>query len=341
MNCLYENCNIQPIFNYKNEKKAIYCKIHKLENMIDIKHKKCLEKDCIIRPNYNYDIEKKAIYCNIHKLENMIDIISRKCLYENCNTQPIFNYETEKKGVYCKVHKLNNMYNIKDKKCIFENCNTQPIFNYETEKTPIYCGVHKLENMYNIKDKKCIFENCIIRPNYNYKNEKKAIYCKIHKLENMIDIKHKNCTSCNLFRVEKRTKYFCSYCNPNKSVRFKTKELVIKSLLESNNIKFVHDKQITNDCCLKYRPDFLIDCNTYYIVLEVDEDAHSQYDKECEIIRMNNIITSVGLPTKFIRYNPDKKKISKKQKEELLIKTIKEEMCKEYLEDLQPIYLFY
>ncbi len=122
---------------------------------------------------------------------------------------------------------------------------------------------------------------------------------------------------------------------------FWCKELAIKILLENNNIKFIHDKQISNECCLKYRPDFLIDCNSYYIILEVDEDAHTQYDKDCEIIRMNNIITSIGLPTKFLRYNPDKKKISKKVKEELLIKTLKENMNKEFLEDLQPIYLFY
>ena len=43
--CIFENCNIQPHYNYENKKQAIYCAKHKLDNMIDIKHKKCI--DCI------------------------------------------------------------------------------------------------------------------------------------------------------------------------------------------------------------------------------------------------------------------------------------------------------
>ncbi len=380
MKCIIENCNTQPIFNYENKKIGLYCNVHKLDNMINVKNKKCLYNNCKTRPCFNYENKKIGLYCNVHKLDNMIDITHKKCLYNNCKTRPCFNYETEKKGLYCNLHKLDNMINVKDKKCLYEHCNKQPCFNYENKKVGLYCNLHKLNNMVNVKDKKCIYNNCQIRPTYNFSNEKQGIYCKKHSLKNMIDvisnrcfydncntrptfnytiekkalyckvhiiddkmtnIIDKKCTICSIFQVGKRNNYLCSYCNPTKSKRIKTKELSIKSLLETNNIKFIHDKQITNECCLKYRPDFLIDCNTYYIVLEVDEDAHCSYDKECEIIRMNNIITSIGLPAKFVRYNPDKKKISKKVKEETLIKTLKEEMDKELLEDISPIYLFY
>ncbi len=41
--CIYENCNKQPLFNLINEKKPIYCSNHKLENMIDVKHKRCID----------------------------------------------------------------------------------------------------------------------------------------------------------------------------------------------------------------------------------------------------------------------------------------------------------
>jgi len=37
---------------------------------------------------------------------------------------------------------------------------------------------------------------------------------------------------------------------------------------------------------------------------------------------MNNISHSLGLPTKFLRYNPDLKGISKKIKEEMLMKRL-------------------
>lgn len=113
------------------------------------------------------------------------------------------------------------------------------------------------------------------------------------------------CISCSLFGgVSKQNNYLCSYCNTDKPSRKKTKEERVKQLLLDNNLEFIHDKMITNVCCLKYRPDFLFDCVNYYLILECDENGHSQYEQSCEIIRMNNIC--IGLPTKFIRYNPDK-----------------------------------
>jgi hypothetical protein len=159
----------------------------------------------------------------------------------------------------------------------------------------------------------------------------------------MIDVKNKRCKNCNLIQVIKSNNFLCSYCNPEKTKKFKTKENEIKKLLELNNIEFINDKQVQNKCCYKYRPDFVIDCLYYYLIVEVDEDAHSSYDKECELIRMNNIQLSLELPTKFIRYNPDKKGIRKNIKQKELLKMLKEWMKKE-LEELkteEPVYLFY
>jgi hypothetical protein len=73
----------------------------------------------------------------------------------------------------------------------------------------------------------------------------------------------------------------------------------------------------------------------------VDENAHRSYDQECEIIRMNNISSAIGLPVKFVRYNPDNKNYTKKEKEKLLLETIKNNSKFEYIEDISPIYLFY
>ena len=81
--CLEENCNKRPTYNFQNQKKPTYCKIHKKENMIDICNKICIEENCTKRANFNYDNEIKALYCAIHKKENMIDIKHSKCL--KCN----------------------------------------------------------------------------------------------------------------------------------------------------------------------------------------------------------------------------------------------------------------
>jgi hypothetical protein len=53
-------------------------------------------------------------------------------------------------------------------------------------------------------------------------------------------------------------------------------------------------------------PDFVFDCGSHIVILEVDEDQHKGYQKECEIIRMKNITQGFGgLPVFWIRYNPD------------------------------------
>ena len=52
--------------------------------MVDIKSKTCIYENCNIRPIYNYINEKKASHCNTHKLENMVDIKNKTCIYENC-----------------------------------------------------------------------------------------------------------------------------------------------------------------------------------------------------------------------------------------------------------------
>ena len=61
--------------NYKEIKirKYIYCSMHKLENMTDIIHKKCITCN-ITQPKFNYKNKKKALYCKDCKLENKLEI---------------------------------------------------------------------------------------------------------------------------------------------------------------------------------------------------------------------------------------------------------------------------
>jgi hypothetical protein len=51
------------------------------------------------------------------------------------------------------------------------------------------------------------------------------------------------------------------------------------------------------------RPDFFFDARSHAVVLEVDENQHVAY--ECERKRMVDVASTVGLPTVFVRFNPD------------------------------------
>lgn len=52
--CKEINCNKRASYNYEGEKKYMYCKEHKKENMINIAEKRiCKEFNCNKRASYN------------------------------------------------------------------------------------------------------------------------------------------------------------------------------------------------------------------------------------------------------------------------------------------------
>ena len=142
------------------------------------------------------------------------------------------------------------------------------------------------------------------------------------------------CHSCRLYLISKRTNYLCSYCSPTTNKRLKTKEMRLKNYLEKHYSVIYNKNCRLNDTCNIYYPDFLIECNSYFIVIECDEYAHNSYDYSCERIRENNITYNLGLPCVFVRYNPDKKGVPLKTKEIILRSTI------DYYKNLNPSDIF-
>jgi hypothetical protein len=261
------------------------------------------------------------------------------CISENCGKIASYNYPNTSSRLYCSEHCLQGMVSKSSRLCISENCGKIASYNYPNISNRLYCNEHCLQGMVSKKSKLCIEKECTKKASFNYPNQKQYLYCSNHKLEGMKNIKAKTCKSCYLFIAHKRTNFLCSYCNPNKPKYQKTKEMQVRQLLEKHNIPFTHNQQVSNDCCLRYRPDFVVDCSTHFVVLEVDEHAHSGYEKDCEIVRMNNISHSLGLPTKFIRYNPDNKVYTTKHKESVLIESLQKHMTQ--LDNIEPLYLFY
>jgi len=78
-----------------------------------------------------------------------------------------------------------------------------------------------------------------------------------------------------------------------------------------------HDKSLPcGGTSKKYRPDFLwIVSPTYAVVLEVDEDEHKTYDKECEAARIDNLYEGLARDEGIeymhvVRFNPDQTRVS-------------------------------
>jgi hypothetical protein len=154
--------------------------------------------------------------------------------------------------------------------------------------------------------------------------------------------------TCKIFYVSTGKKY-CSTCNPNGKTRQKTREMIVINYLHSLQepySEFTHN-QSAGFICGNFKPDVLYDCGTHFLVIEVDENQHKQYEEDCENSRMQNIYQSLGLPVIFLRYNPDSyqglnsKKSTLEFRLEKLVQEIGLNMKRIPTSPVTAIYMFY
>jgi len=68
---------------------------------------------------------------------------------------------------------------------------------------------------------------------------------------------------------------------------------------------WIADKRIQEGCSRR-RPDLLLDLGSHILIVEVDENKHTDYDCSCEHKRLMELSQDVGhRPIVFIRFNPD------------------------------------
>jgi hypothetical protein len=312
--CIHMDCKVIPTYNTEGKTNALYCSAHKMAEMVDVKNKKCTHTDCKIQPSYNTKGETKALYCSSHKKDGMVNVKSKTCIHYNCKVRPNYNTACETNALYCFTHKKDGMVDIKHPKCIHPDCKVRPIYNTEGETKALYCSAHKMADMVNVKDKICIHPDCKVRPNYNAEGETNALYCLTHKLVGMVDVKNKMCKTylCSI-RVQAKYDGYCLFCYmnmfPDKPVsrNYKTKEYSVVEYVKSTypTLTWIADK-IIHEGCSKRRPDLLLDLGYQIVIVEVDENQHTDYDCSCENKRIMELSQDLGhRPIVFIRFNPD------------------------------------
>ena len=74
----------------------------------------------------------------------------------------------------------------------------------------------------------------------------------------------------------------------------------VKGALEDNGAldHFIHNKMVPGTCL---SPDFLWECPTHYVILEVDEYGHKSYCKKQEVRRMERISDAFKNQVIFVR----------------------------------------
>ena len=96
---------------------------------------------------------------------------------------------------------------------------------------------------------------------------------------------------------------------PDKPVsrNYKTKEFSVVEHVKTafQDLSWTADKTIVGGCS-KRRPDLLLDLGDQILVIEIDENQHTDYDCSCENKRIMEISKDLGhRPIVFIRFNPD------------------------------------
>ena len=153
---------------------------------------------------------------------------------------------------------------------------------------------------------------CKKRPSFGLPNDEKATCCATCKTEGMVDIVSKKCKTylCDI-RPSPKYKGFCCRCfclaSPNTPIsrNHKTKENTIAKLILKDfpNFDWILDRIVKNGCS-KRRPDVYCDFGSHVLIIEVDENQHSNYS--CENKRIMEISQDFNhRPCIFIRFNPD------------------------------------
>lgn len=313
--CIYKNCETYATFNYEDKIDRLFCKKHKLPNMVSLlKKNKCkVCKDKI--PICNYEDKKYATHCWNCKLENMIIVLNILCRICHINipyynypekthckecklpgmknvvnkicivckkTQANFNHAENTKATHCSKCKEPGMIDIKSKRC--DACKTiRPYYNYPGSKTPTHCNTCKKPGMVDIRNAFCI--TCKeTRASYNKPDQKNALYCVSCKLPGIIDVvstKCKNgCGKIITYDGKYESMCYTCYClkNPDfvKEVKRRYKEELVMKFIKSS----FPDHEWRFDKAIpagisRRRPDGLLNFKDYVIWYEVDEFQHT------------------------------------------------------------------
>jgi len=284
----------------------------------------------MIRPNYNLPTENKPIYCSEHKKENMIDIKNKRCIEDRCTKIPNYNLPTETKSLYCFEHKTEIMINTKKhNKCQSSKCKETPIFGLPNKRVQ-YCIKHKQSNMINlVLENKCSILDC--NEEYNHIVEITK-YCNKHLPESATTIAKRLCKFCD---IKEESTHICKDC---KKIQNKKEWAIVRYLRKEIDTKFEYNSSKMLQGCSKKRPDIYFELDKHCLIVEVDENQHNNYGDSCECARINEIVNGIGGKSVIIvRYNPDVVKnkdkvvsIKQSDKIDLLVKTIKDELVKDY-----------
>jgi len=312
--CQFDGCVTRPTFGLVAGKPT-RCAAHHAPDMRDVVTKTCQFDGCTTVPAFGL-AGGKPTHCGAHRTPDMRDVKSKTCQFDGCVTRPSYGLVAGK-PTHCAAHRAPDMRDMMNRTCQFDGCVTRPWYG-EPGLAVTACAAHRTAGMIVYSNRRCIISTC--REIAVFGTIGRQLHCETHAVAGEINLIERACASCGLLNIIHPVTKLCGYCDPaQKACRpVKRKELEIKGLLESEGWRCVHDQRLADPCGLRDRPDFVIDVGYCIVIIEVDEHQHREYmcarvcecpesarHCKCQQARMIDIGQVAGMPTVWIRYNPD------------------------------------
>lgn len=282
--------------------------------------------------------EKLKSYCKECNGSNICIHNKNKNHCKECGSSNYCEHNREKRR--CKECKGNDIciHNKEKRRCIA--CGGNELCEHKKQKR--YCKIcggsafceHCIIK-YNCK--KCIGSSIcehnknkyiceICNPSSYCEHNKQKRYCTDCMISTIICIHKKQKSKCNYCggsslckskwcekTANKKYEGYCLFCYVNlfpdkpitRNYKTKEKDVVDRILKLFPNFTWISDKKI-QDGCSRRRPDLLLDMGSHVIIVEIDENAHIDYECLCENKRLMEISQDLShRPIVFIRFNPD------------------------------------
>lgn len=267
------------------ETKPQFCSKHAKEmgiEIINVRASRCTECKKTLNPTFGFKEDGKKTHCTHCKKEGMVDLHTKRC---RCGqtVKPSFGFVADGKMVCCKECKDDGMENIRKKSQILCKCvNEKHIacFGFAGDLKPSCCKKCKEVDMIDIKNKKCGCAKNVLA-SFGYEDGKGPTHCCDCKMPGMKykGIQNQCKSNCGTVVNLQHNKYgeYCLRCFifkfPEQAVsrNFKTKELLLRKYIE-NMVELEHYKKIFDKRtggCSQRRPDILIECIHFNIIVEV------------------------------------------------------------------------
>jgi hypothetical protein len=286
----------------------IYCK---LCNPDTKKYQLLRAKKCVdcgeVSASMSDTNERKWCATCAKKHENATNVVSKLCIV--CQKVQATFGDKGHAPQWCVKCKPDNKISLNGVFC--NKCDTRASFGKSFGSKPITCFDHREQDYVSTAFRQC--EVCIRENtgtiNYAYYSEggtlASAQRCGYHQDSQDCAYHRLVCTTCKKFHTRQHSDLCCE-CDPTARVKVHEKTVVdyLRSLENYKNFKYDTIIVKNTEMYGKFRPDICYELKNYNIIVEVDENAHSDYYGEKD--RMINITAGCGKFCVFIRYNPDK-----------------------------------